>query len=83
MSNKKNEENSDIVETILLLEQLIKKQDEALNSARELLSFKDLLIELKEREIDDYKRITRNFYIISSVFALGFLLFILYTSLLK
>ena len=83
MSNKKNEENSDIVETILLLEQLIKKQDEALNSARELLSFKDLLIELKEREIDDYKRITRNFYIISSVFALGFLLFLLYTSLLK
>jgi hypothetical protein len=83
MSNKKNEENSDIVETILLLEQLIKKQDEALSSARELLSFKDLLIELKEREIDDYKRITRNFYIISSVFALGFLLFILYTSLLK
>lgn len=83
MSNKKNEENSDIVETILLLEQLIKKQDEALSSARELLSFKDLLIELKEREIDDYKRITRNFYIISSVFALGFLLFILYTSSLK
>ena len=83
MSNKKNEENSDIVETILLLEQLIKKQDEALNSARELLSFKDLLIELKEREIDDYKRITRNFYIISCVFALGFLLFLLYTSLLK
>ena len=83
MSNKKNEENSDIVETILLLEQLIKKQDEALSSARELLSFKDLLIELKEREIDDYKRIIRNFYIISSVFALGFLLFILYTSLLK
>lgn len=83
MSNKKNEENSDIVETILLLEQLIKKQDEALSSARELLSFKDLLIELKEREIDDYKRIIRNFYIISSVFALGFLLFLLYTSLLK
>jgi hypothetical protein len=83
MSNKKNEENSDIVETILLLEQLIKKQDEALSSARELLSFKDLLIELKEREIDDYKRITRNFYIISCVFALSFLLFILYTSSLK
>ena len=66
-----------------LLKQLIKKQYEALNSARELLYFKDLLIELKEREIDDYKRITRNFYIISSVFALGFLLFLLYTSLLK
>lgn len=78
MSNEKNKENSDIVETILLLEQLIKKQDEALSSARELLSFKDLLIELKEREIDNYKKITRNFYIISSVFALGFLLFLLY-----
>lgn len=76
--NNKDQENNDIIETISLLETLVKKQDDALAIFREISNYKDVLIKTKEQEINQCKKLIIYLCIVSSCFALLFFLTFLY-----